>query len=119
MARNIGDLTREEYTTLEKSLDRPWERPGRLNDLIECSLAASNGDTESAFLLRKALGDNDEVFVQVVTEVRGIQTAYQKSVDTGEPLALPEPHHSTNQPRERGGKFRQSLIRHGGASLFR
>ncbi len=127
MSRDISELSPEEFSQLEKSLafGSPTtvysKSEQRQNDLIECALAASNGDEEAASLLHKALRDNDEVFVQVVTEVRGIQTAYQKSLDTGEPLALPERHHSTRQPRETGtARFRRSLIqRHGGNSLFR
>src|SRR5436305_626240 len=88
MSRPIGDLSPAEYATLEKSLTLGARSPvltkseRGLDDLIEATFCAANGDVETAGLLRKVLaerGVGDDGFIEIVRSASEIAAAYRKA----------------------------------------
>jgi hypothetical protein len=85
---------------------------------------AADGDRESVANVREILGD-DALVDQLLRNVS--LTKLRKEVGDEAFLAATETairelaaeHHSRSQPRETGGRFKRSIWRHNGASLWR
>lgn len=103
-------------TPVTKSSD-PKAYKRHLDFLTSAAFQAASGDEvalDGFTTIMKKRGVSDEGIVTMLGAARIILEELKKSQGL-----MNAEHHSASQRREGAGRFRRSLVHHGGASLFR